>query len=74
MMSPNLILGVHTQQKKSDSLLFYFYLCIWGRKERQKWFLCPKCVQCPRCPEEGFASPETEVIGDCELPAVGIGN
>lgn len=61
-------------RRKMINCCFIFYLCIWGKKERQKWSVCPKRVQCSRRPEEGFGSPETEVIGDRELSAVGIGN
>lgn len=32
------------------------------------------CVQYPQSPKEGIVSARTGVIGNCELPDVGIGN
>lgn len=36
--------------------------------------ICTMCVQYPQSPKEGIVSARTGLIGNCELPDVGIGN
>lgn len=56
MMSPNLILGVHTQQKKSDSLLIIvlFLFMHMGEKRETEMVCVPQVCAVPKVSRRGL--------------------